>query len=717
MPWPVQADTEALWLRRIQGRVGSLLTTTLNRTLVAVSTEVTGTPAKTTPKVATLQSCPRTSVPFVRKPDTGKQTAQQENRESEFMAGSLSSHADFWNSLNCSEFVKSVVGNGLRIPFNGNEVRKATPRSYSRHVEFIEKEIDRLLISGAVARVSNEPLVCSPLHVAISSSGKQRLILDLSILNENIKKTHVKFDDVQKIRFCLPKGGFMAQFDLKNGYHQILIDPEDRQLLGFTWGNPQQFYQFNALPFGLCTGPAAFTKVFRALVQRWRSKGVQVAMYLDDGLIWAETREECEAAVKVIREDLSAAGAIVNEGKSQWEPVQKLIWLGFEIDLESFLIKPSVQRMELARKRLSFLINSNAPTIHDRQKWAGTLASLHLIIGDGCTRDCRRTEIAIAEEVKQGRDVRFPVVASMEEKGEWERWMDRLKEGLAIQVDQGEDFSFDCVLFCDASETGLGAVLKYENESVRSFTPIPENFLGSSSTLRELLAVSFGIEAFAKLISGKRLLLKTDNSSAVTIIRKGSMKLQLQEIAEKIWGSMRASNVNMKVKWVPRDLNTEADSESREVDYDSWSINRRTFAIVAAWENISCDFFADHVNNKCEKFFSRHWCPGSTGVNAFEQEDSWKDEIAWWVPPVYLVPKVIVYAKKFGARGILGCPWWEAQPYLNMLLKKGHWIGAVKRHLILPAGAKLFEKGCKSEAFEAEFTKFPFLFVLLDFSQ
>ena len=35
-----------------------------------------------------------------------------------------------------------------------------------------------------------------------------------------------------------------------------------------------------------------------------------------------------------IRDDLSNAGLVVNEAKSQWTPVEKLVRLGFEIDLE-----------------------------------------------------------------------------------------------------------------------------------------------------------------------------------------------------------------------------------------------------------------------------------------------------------------------------------------------------------------------------------------------
>ena len=35
-----------------------------------------------------------------------------------------------------------------------------------------------------------------------------------------------------------------------------------------------------------------------------------------------------------VRYDLGKAGFVVNEAKSQWSPVKRLVWLGFEIDQE-----------------------------------------------------------------------------------------------------------------------------------------------------------------------------------------------------------------------------------------------------------------------------------------------------------------------------------------------------------------------------------------------
>ena len=56
--------------------------------------------------------------------------------------------------------------------------------------------------------------------------------------------------------------------------------------------------------------------------EHWRGQGIRVVLYLDDG-----------RASQTVRQDLAKAGLVSNQQKSQWEPVRKLKWLGFQINL------------------------------------------------------------------------------------------------------------------------------------------------------------------------------------------------------------------------------------------------------------------------------------------------------------------------------------------------------------------------------------------------
>ena len=54
--------------------------------------------------------------------------------------------------------------------------------------EFVGQVISDLLDSGCVHEIPFKPFVVNPLSVVTNSSGKKRLILDLSVLNKCVKK-------------------------------------------------------------------------------------------------------------------------------------------------------------------------------------------------------------------------------------------------------------------------------------------------------------------------------------------------------------------------------------------------------------------------------------------------------------------------------------------------------------------------------------------------
>ena len=68
-------------------------------------------------------------------------------------------------------------------------------RSAINNSEFVSEAVDELVRSGCVLEVPFIPYLVSPLSVSINSSGKKRLILDLSVMNKFVLKDHFKFED------------------------------------------------------------------------------------------------------------------------------------------------------------------------------------------------------------------------------------------------------------------------------------------------------------------------------------------------------------------------------------------------------------------------------------------------------------------------------------------------------------------------------------------
>ena len=110
----------------------------------------------------------------------------------------------------------------------------------------------------------------------------------------------------------------MFHFDFQSGYHHIDIFEEHWIYLGFSWttNGVTSYYCFVVLPFGLSTAPYIFTKVRRVLVKYWRSNGVKIVIFIDDGIGAAGSHSKCKSVSKFVKETIDLSGFVSNEEKS-----------------------------------------------------------------------------------------------------------------------------------------------------------------------------------------------------------------------------------------------------------------------------------------------------------------------------------------------------------------------------------------------------------------
>ena len=195
----------------------------------------------------------------------------------------------FWRSLGTSQFILQVISQGYKIPFF--ELRtpffKANNASALSNRSFVSKAVNELLHTNLIEEIFCVPDIVNPLSVSTRSSGKQRLILDLRHVNTFIFKQKFKCEDLSVAIQIFDQGFHLFKFDLKSGYHHIEIFPAHRKFLTFAWdfGNgSSRYFQFCVLPFGLSSAPFIFTKMFKPLLKSWRSRGIPIAIFLDDGL-------------------------------------------------------------------------------------------------------------------------------------------------------------------------------------------------------------------------------------------------------------------------------------------------------------------------------------------------------------------------------------------------------------------------------------------------
>ena len=83
------------------------------------------------------------------------------------------------------------------------------------------------------------------------------------------------------------------------------------------------------LPFGLSSSEYIFTKVVRELIKFWRSTGVKIIMYLDDGLGGSRALVNALYVRDMIKSDFEKFGFLLAHEKCNWLPCQNLEWLEF----------------------------------------------------------------------------------------------------------------------------------------------------------------------------------------------------------------------------------------------------------------------------------------------------------------------------------------------------------------------------------------------------
>ena len=154
------------------------------------------------------------------------------------------------------------------------------------------------------------------------------------------------------------------------------------------------------------------------------------------------------------------------------------------------------------------------------------------------------------------------------------------------------------------------------------------------------------------------------------IERAGDSDLIRNGITRRVWSLAVTWDMLLSAEWVPGKGNQLADSLSRELHLDDWTVSAGVFtALDKRWGPHTLDPFASDLNSKCPRFRSRSLCPGSMGVDAFPS--SWEGEVCWLVPPFHLIGRVLSHALEGRVSGTIVVPEWPAQAWWPLLLAVG----------------------------------------------
>ena len=116
----------------------------------------------------------------------------------------------------------------------------------------------------------------------------------------------------------------------------------------------------------------------------------------------------------------------------------------------------------------------------------------------------------------------------------------------------------------------------------------------------------------------------------------------------------------------------------RSVDYDDWAVSTISFHhVTGIFGPFDVDRLASSLSAKCERFYSKFWCPGCEGMDAFSA--SWGGVNNYLVPPIFLVTRTLAHLETSRARGTLTVPKRPSASFWPYLFPLGHPRDSVSR--------------------------------------
>ncbi|GBO11509.1 Retrovirus-related Pol polyprotein from transposon 297 [Araneus ventricosus] len=369
-------------------------------------------------------------------------------------------------------------------------------KQYPRRLPLAKKEeAERLvkeMVDNGIIEESSGPWA-SPIVLVKKKDGSTRFCVDYRKLNEITIKDSYPLPRIDDILDALNGSQWFSTLDLKSGYWQVEIQPEDKEKTAFTTG--QGLWQFKVMPFGLCNAPATFERLMETVLRGLTPEACLV--YLDDIIIVGRTFQEHLNNIHKVFQRLQKANPKLSPNKCRFFR-KEVSYLGHIISADGVKTDP---------EKTKAVVDWPPPeTVHDLRSVLGLCTYYRRFV---------RNFSAIAGPLHKLTEAR----SNFNWTEECEKSFNSLKQALTtspVLTYPRTDKEF--ILDTDASNEGIGAVLSQKFGTEECVLAYFSKSLGKPErnycvTRKELLAIVKSIEHFHHYLYGRKFLLRTDHAS------------------------------------------------------------------------------------------------------------------------------------------------------------------------------------------------------------
>ncbi|GJW96540.1 putative reverse transcriptase domain-containing protein [Tanacetum coccineum] len=323
-------------------------------------------------------------------------------------------------------------------------------------------------------------------------------------------------------------GSFDVIIDLRSGYHQLIVCEEDIPKMAFRtrYGH----YEFQVMPFGLTNAQTIFMDLMNQVCKPYLDNFVIV--FIDDILIYSKNKKEHEGYLKLILRLLKEEKLFAKFSKCEfWLSTVKFV--GHVIYSEGIHVDPA-----------------NIESIKD---WASpkTPTEIRHFLGLAAK--------AALQLLKQ-----------------------KLCSALILALPEGNE---NFVVYCDASQKGLGAVLM-QREKVRAYASSQLKVHEKNYTTHdlELRAVVFALKMWRHYLYGTKCVVFTDHKSLQPILDQNELNMRQHRWLELL------CYYDYEIRYYPGKENVMADALSHKERIKPLRVKNLSddYSIESSKENSEC---------------------------------------------------------------------------------------------------------------------------------
>lgn len=368
------------------------------------------------------------------------------------------------------------------------------------------KEMRALLadmLEKGIIQPSSSPWA-TPVVMVRKKDGSWRFCVDYRKLNSLTHKDAFPLPRNEETLTSLTEASWFTTLDLASGNWQVEVDPHDRPKTAFT--TPLGLYEFQHIPFGLCNAPATFQWLMQQCLNGQIADSVLV--YLDDIICCSPDFSTHLQHLECVLRQLHSHGLKLRGDKCQllqWE----VKFLGHVVTGEG--VRPDPEKV------IAVTAWPAPTTIREVRAFLGLAGYYRRFIAN-FARMARPLNALLIGAPADKRTGCRPVEWSSECQQAFESLKTALTEAPILAY---ADYSEPFVLYTDASNFGLGAVLAQKQNgqervvayASRSLHPSERNDANYSSFKLELLALKWAItEKFKDYLMGSKVIAYTDNN-------------------------------------------------------------------------------------------------------------------------------------------------------------------------------------------------------------